>query len=121
MDKSIFQNKRYKITDYSGRHAEETSLCLLCILTSFGVLRAPEIWLKYFFEQFSIYFLNFKCFLVIFHLKSRKKLKNRVLSYSLKLVQIHNIPQSIAEKDDFDQQRVYKAAVCWSKNTAVTT
>ena len=34
----------------------------MCILTSFWVLRALESWLKYFFEPFSTFFLNFKHF-----------------------------------------------------------
>ena len=33
---------------------------------------APESWSKYFFRLFSTLFVHFKCFAVIFHLKSRK-------------------------------------------------
>ena len=60
---------------------------LLFISTSFWVLRAPKSWLKYFFELFSTFFLDFKKFFSYFSSEMKKKhLKNCVLSYSLKLV-----------------------------------
>ena len=37
---------------------------LLCISTSFWVLRAPKSWLKHFFQPFSTFFLHFKLFSV---------------------------------------------------------
>ena len=55
--------------------------CVLCISTSFWVLRAPESWLKYFF---SVVFNLFFFFKNVFQLRNR--FKNSVLSYSLKLV-----------------------------------
>ena len=46
---------------------------VLCILTSFPVLRAPKSWLKYFFSAvFNLFFVHFKPFSVISCLKSPK-------------------------------------------------
>ena len=49
---------------------------LLCISTSFWLLRAPKSWLKHFFQpffsRFSTFFVNFKAFSVISQLKSTK-------------------------------------------------
>ena len=45
---------------------------MLCILTSFRVLRAPKSWLKHFFQPFSTFFVHFKLFSVISRLKSIK-------------------------------------------------
>ena len=54
-------------------------LKLLCISTSFQVLRAPESWLKHFFQLFTTFFVHFKPFSVISRLKSRRKvLKKRL-------------------------------------------
>ena len=47
---------------------------LLCILTSFWVLRSPESWSKYFFQPFSSFFVHFKHFSVISCLKSPKNM-----------------------------------------------
>ena len=37
---------------------------VMCILTSFWVLRAPECWLNYFFQLLSTFFVPFKPFSV---------------------------------------------------------
>ena len=65
---------------------------LLCILTSFRLLRASKCWSKHFFQPFSTFLLLFKCFSMNFHLKSRK---NCVLSYSLKLVDMQRLVNSL--------------------------
>ena len=39
---------------------------LLCILTSFRVLRTPESWSNYFFQPFVPFFVHFKPFSVIY-------------------------------------------------------
>ena len=50
---------------------------LLCILTSFWVLRAPKSWSNYFFQLFSTFFVHFKPFSVISRLKSTKNIWKR--------------------------------------------
>ena len=47
-----------------------THVYLLCISTSFWVLRPPESWSKYFFQLFSTFFVHLKLFSVILCLKS---------------------------------------------------
>ena len=38
----------------------KNGLCLLCILTSFWVLRAPESWSNFFSVQFQTFFVDFR-------------------------------------------------------------
>ena len=55
---------------------------LLCILTSFWVLRTPESWLKYFFSGLNL-FCSFQMFFSDFSSENKKKVwKNTVSSYS---------------------------------------
>ena len=64
---------------------------MLCISTSFWVLRALKSWSNYFFQPFSTFFVHFKPLSVISHLKSTKMnkkgwkwLKKRSLTSFLK-------------------------------------
>ena len=50
-----------------------TLFYLLCISTSFWVLRAPEGQLKHFLQLFSTYFIHFRCFFLDFSFKMNKK------------------------------------------------
>ena len=68
---------------------------MLCISTSFQVLRAPESWSKPFFQPFSSFFVQFLPFSVISRMKSTKTVRkvfwpaNGMWSTRL-LVEIHN-------------------------------
>ena len=76
---SVRQTERQ--TDRTARQRYRYSkidIWVLCILTSFQVLRAPESWLKFFFQPFSTFFLNFKCFLINFCLKSLKRAQKNI-------------------------------------------
>ena len=72
---------------------------LLCISTSFQVLRASESWLKHFLGLFSNFFVHFKHFSVIFLAEIKKKRFktfeiSSVLSYFLKLVDMQTLVAS---------------------------
>ena len=55
---------------------------LLCISTSFRVLRASHSWLKHFFGRLT-YFVHFKWFSVIFWLKLRKNKKKLLKTFEM--------------------------------------
>ena len=72
---------------------------MLCILTSFWVLRTPKSRLNYFFSVVLTFFVHFKTFSVISRLKSSKKYKNEqkkcVFVYSSKLVHMQKLVNSL--------------------------
>ena len=78
---------------------------LLCISTSFWVLRAPKSWSKHFCQPFSNFVVHFKAFTVISRLKSTKNVwkrtKKRDFVYSSKLVDMQKLKNSW--KKCFDQ------------------
>ena len=72
--------------------------CLLCISTSFRVLRPPECWSKYFFLYDFNLFCSFLMFFSDFLPEIKKKvLKNSVFSYSLELVDKQTLVDSLVE------------------------
>ena len=62
-------------------------LCMVCILTSFGVLLRNESWLKYTLKPVSDFFLISNLFYVLFLSETMKNnVKKCIFSYSFKLV-----------------------------------
>ena len=91
----------------------QTSICcifrkgqVLCILTSFPVLCAPESWSNYFFQPFSTFFVNFKTFSVI----SRPEINKKHIKMNKKRL-------NTAEKCSLASIRVCAAPGSWSKYT----
>ena len=67
---------------------------VLCISNSFWVLLAIKSWLKHFFWQVSNFFVDFRCFWWLFYYL-KKRIKNIVLSCSLKLVNTQKLVDSL--------------------------
>ena len=61
------------VLEYFYSNLLQLNICLLCISTSFWVLRSTQKLVKLLFRPFSTFFVHFKLFSVISHLKSTKK------------------------------------------------